>query len=100
EAEEKARVLDQKRKQGQPPGKLHGVIIAIKDVLCYKDHRVTAASNILKGFISVFSATAIQRLLDEDAIIIGNCNCDEFAMGSTNENSSYGPVLNADDESR
>src|SRR6185503_2536345 len=51
-------------------------------------------------FISVFSATAIQRLLDEDAIIIGNCNCDEFAMGSTNENSVYGNVLNAIDNTR
>ena len=81
-------------------GALHGVIIANKDVICYKDHTVTAASKILKGFISVYSATAIQKLLDAGAIIIGSCNCDEFAMGSTNENSIYGNVLNAIDTTK
>jgi aspartyl-tRNA(Asn)/glutamyl-tRNA(Gln) amidotransferase subunit A len=75
-------------------------VIAIKDVICFKDHKVTAASKILEGFVSVYNATAVQRLLDEGAIIIGSCNCDEFAMGSTNENSVYGPVLNAIDESK
>ena len=97
---EKAASLDQKRKNGEPLKKLHGVIIAIKDVICYRDHRVTAASKILEGFISLYSATAIQRLLDEDAIIIGACNCDEFAMGSSNENSVYGKVLNALDHTK
>lgn len=100
EALEKAALLDAKQQTGQSFGKLHGVVIGIKDVLCYKDHKVTAASKILEGFISVYNATAIQRLLDEDAIIIGNCNCDEFAMGSTNENSFYGNVLNALDETK
>jgi len=100
ESESRARELDQNRKEGKPIGKLHGVVIAIKDVLCYKDHRVSASSNILKGFTSLYSATAIQRLLDEEAIIIGNCNCDEFEMGSTNENSYYGKVLNALDETK
>ncbi len=95
EALEQAAMLDEKRKAGQPLKKLHGVVIAIKDVLCYKDHTVTASSNMLKGFTSLYTATAVQRLLDEDAIIIGNCNCDEFAMGSSNENSAYGNVLNA-----
>ncbi len=79
---------------------LHGVVIAIKDVLCYKEHTVTASSNILQNFKSIYNATAVQRLLDAGAIIIGNCNCDEFAMGSTNENSAYGPVLNALDNER
>ncbi len=97
EAIQKATELDNKRKNGEPLKKLHGVIIAIKDVICYKGHKVTAASKILEGFTSIYSATAIQRLLEEDAIIIGNCNCDEFAMGSTNENSVYGNVLNATD---
>ena len=92
--------LDKKRRTGQSIGKLHGVVIAIKDVICYKDHPVTAASGILKNFTSIYSATAVQHLLDEEAIIIGTCNCDEFAMGSTNENSVYGNVLNAADESR
>lgn len=100
EALQLAASLDEKRKSGLPVGKLHGVIIAIKDVICYKDHPVSASSGILKDFTSLYSATAIEKLLKEDAIIIGTCNCDEFAMGSTNENSVYGNVLNALDESR
>lgn len=95
-----ALLLDTKRKKGQPSGKLHGVVLAIKDVICYKGHPVTAASNMLKGFSSLYNATALQRLLDQEAIIIGTCNCDEFAMGSTNENSAYGKVLNALDETK
>ena len=95
-----AKILDEKRNKNFPIGKLHGVIVAIKDVICYKDHKVTAASNILKDFTSLYNATVVQKLLDEDAIIIGNCNCDEFAMGSTNENSAYGKVLNAADETK
>lgn len=95
-----ARSLDEKRRNGTPIKKLHGVVIAIKDVICYQGHRVSAASKILDGFVSLYSATAVQRLLDEDAIIIGSCNCDEFAMGSSNENSVYGPVLNAVDNNR
>ncbi len=90
----KAASLDKERVSGKPMRSLHGVVIAIKDVICYKGHRVSAASNILKGFESLYTATALQHLLDEDAIIIGNCNCDEFAMGSTNENSAFGKVLN------
>jgi len=100
EALQKALELDNKRENNEPLKKLHGVIIAIKDVICYKDHHVTAASQILGGFTSIYSATALQRLLDEDAIVIGSCNCDEFAMGSTNENSVYGNVLNAADETK
>jgi aspartyl-tRNA(Asn)/glutamyl-tRNA(Gln) amidotransferase subunit A len=100
EAIQQARALDEQRKNGMPLKKMHGVIVAIKDVICYKDHTVTAASKILEGFKSLYNATAVQRLLDEDAIIIGSCNCDEFAMGSSNENSVYGPVLNAWDETK
>ena len=100
EALEKAAALDSHRKNEATMGRLHGVIVAIKDVLCYKDHKVSAASRILEGFTAIYNATAVQRLLDEDAIIIGRCNCDEFAMGSTNENSSYGNVLNALDTSK
>ena len=96
----RAKQLDEERKNGKPPGPLHGVIIAIKDVICYKDHQVTAASNILQGFKSLYSSTAVKKLLEADAIIIGRCNCDEFAMGSTNENSCYGKVLNAFDETK
>jgi aspartyl-tRNA(Asn)/glutamyl-tRNA(Gln) amidotransferase subunit A len=100
EALQRAASLDEQRKAGKPMGKLHGVVIALKDVIAYKDHPLTAASRILKDFTPVFSATAVERLLAEEAIIIGGTNCDEFAMGSTNENSAYGKVLNALDESR
>lgn len=100
EALTRAAALDQKRNNTGKVGKLHGVVIAIKDVICYKGHEVTAASKILKGYEAIYTATAIQKLLDEEAIIIGCCNCDEFAMGSTNENSSYGNVLNALDETK
>ena len=95
-----AKRLDEKRKSGAPIKKLHGVVIALKDVICYKDHKVTAGSAILKDFVSMYNATAVQYLLDEEAIIIGSCNCDEFAMGSSNENSVYGPTLNAIDNSK
>ena len=100
EALEKAAELDKKRIAGEPLKKLHGVVVAIKDVICYKGHKTTAASSILNNFTSLYTATALQYLLDEDAIIIGTCNCDEFAMGSTNENSAYGKVLNAFDETK
>ena len=100
EALQRARQLDDARKNNASIGKLHGVVIALKDVLCYKDHPVTAASGILKNFTSIYNATVVERLLAEEAIIIGHVNCDEFAMGSTNEHSVYGKVLNPLDESR
>ncbi len=100
ESLERAKYLDAKRNNGKSCGKLHGVVIAIKDVICYKDHHVTASSRMLKNFTSVYTATAVENLLEEDAIIIGSCNCDEFAMGSTNENSAYGRVLNPLDETK
>ncbi len=100
EALKKAAALDEKRKTGAPLKKLHGVVIAIKDVICYKNHRVTASSGILKDFVSLYTASALQYLLEEDAIIIGTCNCDEFAMGSSNEHSVYGNVLNALDHTK
>lgn len=75
-------------------GKLAGMVIGLKDNMCFKGHKVSAASKILENFESVYTATAVQRLLDEDAVIIGRLNCDEFAMGSSNENSAFGPVKN------
>lgn len=98
-AREQARSVDQKIKEGKA-GRLAGAVIAIKDNICYKGHKVSSASHILDGFESLYTATALQRLIDEDAVIIGRTNCDEFAMGSSNENSSFGPVLNALDESK
>lgn len=100
EAIAKAKQLDELRAAGKPTGKLHGVVTGLKDVIAYKDHQLTASSGILKGFSSIYSATVVERLLAEEAIIIGNLNCDEFAMGSTNENSVYGKVLNAYDETK
>jgi aspartyl-tRNA(Asn)/glutamyl-tRNA(Gln) amidotransferase subunit A len=93
EALEKAKIIDEKI-QNKSAGLLAGMVIGIKDNICYKDHKVTASSKILKGFTSKFSATAIEKLLEEDVIIIGRLNCDEFAMGSSNENSVYGTVHN------
>ncbi len=98
EASARAAYLQQKPEQER--GKLFGMVLGIKDVLCYEGHAVTAASKILEGFVSPYSATAIERLLAEDAIIIGRTNCDEFAMGSTNESSYYGVTRNAADPSK
>ncbi len=95
EARQKARELDQKRQSGDPTGRLAGMVLSLKDVICYKDHQVTAGSKILSGYRSLFSATAVERVLVEDAILIGRVNCDEFAMGSTTETSYYGPTRNA-----
>jgi aspartyl-tRNA(Asn)/glutamyl-tRNA(Gln) amidotransferase subunit A len=81
-------------------GKLHGVVIGIKDNICYKGHKASASSRILENFTSLYSATAVERLIKEGAIIIGRLNCDEFGMGSSNENSAFGPVLNPNDSSR
>jgi aspartyl-tRNA(Asn)/glutamyl-tRNA(Gln) amidotransferase subunit A len=101
EALQRAQSLDE-RWAADPAsaGRLYGMVISIKDVICYKDHQVTGGSHILEGFTSLFSATAVERLLAEGAIIIGRTNCDEFAMGSTNETSYYGPTKNAADPSR
>jgi aspartyl-tRNA(Asn)/glutamyl-tRNA(Gln) amidotransferase subunit A len=81
-------------------GRLHGVVVGIKDNICYKGHRASASSKILENFISPYSATAVERLEQEGAIIIGRLNCDEFGMGSSNENSAFGPVLNPNDNTR
>ena len=81
-------------------GKLAGMVVSIKDNICYKNHKVTASSKILSGFKSLYSSTAVKRLLDEDAIIIGRTNCDEFAMGSSNKTSFYGPTLNPINEDK
>lgn len=96
---EQAQRVDEKIKNGTA-GKLAGIVIGLKDNLCYKGHKVSAASKILNGFESLFTGTAVQRLIDEDAIIIGRLNCDEFAMGSSNENSAFGPVKNSIDTTK
>lgn len=94
-----ARQVDAKIKNGAA-GKLAGMVIGIKDNICYKGHKVSASSKILENFTSIYSSTVVERLLAEDAVIIGRCNCDEFAMGASNENSFFGPVKNFADEAR
>jgi len=96
---EQARLVDEKLANCSA-GKLAGMVVGIKDNLCYKNHKVSASSKILDGFESLFTATSVQRLIDEDAIIIGRLNCDEFAMGSANENTIYGTVKNPLDNSK
>lgn len=99
EARTRAEEVDKKIAAGTA-GRLAGMVIGIKDVLAYKGHSLQSSSRILDGFKSLFTATAVQRLLDEDVIIIGRQNCDEFAMGGSNENSAFGPVLNEADTGR
>ncbi|MEW6702819.1 MAG: Asp-tRNA(Asn)/Glu-tRNA(Gln) amidotransferase subunit GatA [Bacteroidota bacterium] len=96
---EQARIVEQKIESGTA-GKLAGMVVAVKDVLAIKDCPLTCSSKILKNFTSLYTATAVQKMIDEDAIIIGKTNCDEFAMGSSNENSAFGAVLNPVDETR
>ena len=93
EAIQRARQIDKKIRNGTA-GKLAGMVIGIKDNICFKNHKVTASSKILEGFESLYNATVVERILAEDAIILGRLNCDEFAMGSANENTIYGPTKN------
>jgi len=99
EALQRAKEIDEKLRLGTA-GLLAGCVVAIKDNICFKDHKVSASSKILGGFESLYTATALQRLIDEDVIVIGRLNCDEFAMGSSNETSYYGPVKNNLDEDK
>ncbi len=99
EATAKAREVEARIRDGKA-GRLAGMVIGVKDNISHKNHGVTAASKILEGFTAVYSATVIERLEAEDAIIIGRLNCDEFAMGSSNEKSVHGPTLNPVDKER
>ncbi len=99
EARQRAVEVDARLATGTA-GKLAGMVIGLKDVLLHAGHRVQSGSKILAGFTALYSATAVERLLAADAIVIGRQNCDEFAMGASNETSSFGPVRNAANPAR
>ena len=99
EALDKAKIIDNKIKK-KTAGKLAGMVIGIKDNICIVNKHISASSKILQNFESLYSSTVVKRLVEEDAIIIGRLNCDEFAMGSANENSVYGPVKNPHNTSK
>jgi len=96
---EQGRIVDKKLQNGTA-GPLAGMVMAVKDVICMKDERVTCGSKFLENFVSLYDATVIQRLRDADAVIIGKTNMDEFAMGSSTENSAYGRVKLPQNETR
>lgn len=100
EARKNAKNTDKKIAKGKKLGLLGGVPIAVKDNICVKDHPTSCGSRILSGFIPPYDATAVERIKNEDGVILGKTNMDQFGMGSSNENSYFGPVKNPHDLKR
>lgn len=100
EALERAAAIDRKAAAGEKLGRLAGVPVALKDNLLYAGHAMTCGSKLLAGYKSVYNATVVERLLAEDAVLVGRTNMDEFAMGSSCENSAYQPTRNPADPER
>ncbi len=100
DAIERAKEIDKKVEKGEKVGILAGVPVINKDNILFKNHKMSCASNFMKDFIAPYSATVIEKLENEDAVIFARANMDQFAMGSSNENSIYGPCKNACDPER